>query len=539
MTVTHIETGYLESEEYMSGVYLTGKIEGVMGFQATIVNTDFEKPLGMQALVQSVDFEEPVGMQAAIQNIDFQTPLGMQAKITNTDFETPLGMQAAIQNVDFEKPLGMQVDTFIGVQSDNGMQAQIVIEQETPLGMQAEITNTDFQTPLGMQAEAILNNNPKEMGFEAKVDTLSHITHGKYLNEPYMSESYLTEKMCAFMGMQALVQNVDFEEPVAMQAEIVITDHLDEIGMQAEIVITDFEDPLGMQALIIQAFELGMQATINIYNAKKIRILCNFPSRGTLPSNWTASSTATGDFDIENVDTDITEQIWRSVSSVVTGITLIDDVGVGQQVFLDTFAMLNHNLTTSAVVRLDGSNNAGFVPVGFSEVLQVTEDNLYYIAPTLPTAGFRYWKVTIDDPTNPDLFISVGAILFGASDIFPLTCGMTDQIRFERRDFADVIATEGFTNVSNSRALKKVLGLEFRSQESKSFGFKILKNLFETFRTTHKCLWIPTPSATDQEITGKFAVFGKLTRLPSELHNNKGEPDNDFVDLSVEVDESL
>ena len=44
--------------------------------------------------------------------------------------------------------------------------------------------------------------------------------------------------------------------------------------------------------------------------------------------------------------------------------------------------------------------------------------------------------------------------------------------------------------------------------------------------------------ATDQTITGRFAVFGKLSILPAELHNSKG-PLNDFVDLTIDVDESL
>ena len=480
MTVITVEKGYLESEPYLSGAYLTGKAEGNMGFQATIVNTDFETPLGMQAEI----------------TIEQETPLGMEAEITIVDFLDEQGMQAEITIPDF-------------------------LDEQ---GMQAEIINVDFQNPLGMQAEMILSNSPKEMGFEAKIDTLSHVICGGYLVQPYLQDPYLVETMCAKKGMQAA---------------ITIAEYLEEQGMQVEITIADFLDEQGMQAEIIETFDLGMQATINIYNAKKLRILCEFPSRGTAANNWTASTTEPGDFDIENVDTDITEQIWRSATGVLTGITLTDDIGVGQQLFLDTFAMLNHNLTSSALVRLDGANNPGFSPVGFSEVLQVTPDEMYFIAPELPLSGFRFWRLTIDDATNSNGFIQAGAILFGASAIFPLQCGFTDRIGFERRDFADKIQTEGFTNISNSRALKKILRLEFRSQESRGAGFKILKNVFQTFRTTQKCLWIPTPSPTDQEITGKFAVFGKLSRLPAETHNNKGEPDNDFVDLTTEVDESL
>lgn len=358
------------------------------------------------------------------------------------------------------------------------------------LGVQASVTNPG---ETGVQAFIELMDQP-EIAMEAKVDTLSHVEHGKFHTESegFLTEGFLSEKMCAFMGMQA--------------------------------------NALGAKTL-------GYQAQIVIYNTTNLRVLCNFLSRGTTTTNWTATSTEPGDFDANNLDTDITEEVWRSATGVTTGINLTTDTGVAQGVFVDTVAIIGHNLDSSATVSLLGTNDVTFATVGVTIQMQVTDDNMYYIAPEFPTSQYRYWRFVINNIANADGFISMGTIIFGEADIFSGEC-ITDQIRYQLVDFADKIPTEGFTNVSNSRTIKKSLGINFQSIESRNRNFKILRDLFETYRTTHKCLWIPTPSATDMEVTGRFAAFGKLVEIPAEEHNSKG-PEADYVNMAIDVDESL
>jgi hypothetical protein len=133
--------------------------------------------------------------------------------------------------------------------------------------------------------------------------------------------------------------------------------------------------------------------------------------------------------------------------------------------------------------------------------------------------------------------LQIGTIVYGTSQIFQGEC-FVDELEFTLKDFADTVATEGFTNVANSRAIKRSVRLDFRSLEANERNFKILRDIFENIRTTLKCLWIPTPDVNDQEITAKFAAFGKLPSLPSERHNSKGN-NNDYVSMTLEVDESL
>jgi hypothetical protein len=205
-----------------------------------------------------------------------------------------------------------------------------------------------------------------------------------------------------------------------------------------------------------------------------------------------------------------------------------------QGVPVDTFAALNHNLTTSASVVLEASNDSGFSPVEFSVNLSPTETNMYYIAPTFPTQQFRYWRLVINDPTNPSGFLQIGTIVFGTTVILQGEA-FVDEVTKLTKHFSDKVATEGFTNVSNDRAIKNSVSIDFRNMQYNRGNFKNLRELFEFARTSLKCLWIPDPQQME-----RFTVFGKLTQIPAEKHVNRGSGTSaDNVDFTLEVDESL
>jgi hypothetical protein len=128
--------------------------------------------------------------------------------------------------------------------------------------------------------------------------------------------------------------------------------------------------------------------------------------------------------------------------------------------------------------------------------------------------------------------LQIGTIVFGSSIIFQGEC-FVDQVTRSTKHFSDKIETEGFTNVSNDRALKYAVGLDFRSLRYNRGNYNNIRGVFDFARTSLKCLWIPTP-----QYPQRFAVFGKLASIPVETHNVKGET-LDFVDFSIELDESL
>jgi hypothetical protein len=533
MTVSTLEKGYLEAD-YLEDSYMTGLAEASSGWQVEFRIVDQLKPLASQGLLQIVDKLNQSGMESEWFITDYQDARGMQAEFI-INFEEESGQQALFSIIDQAKNNGMQADFVVEEDVNGGYQALLVIESAKSLGMQAQFDIVNFLKNSGQQAELFVLSQ-KPLAHEVRVDDYPTLICGPgYLEDSYLVGPYLTQTVCLVPGAQTLFTIIDATAFAAQQAELNIVDYPSQYGQQAEFTILD-DTSLGQQFDSVTGTAVGQQVLATIYNATNLRILCEFPSRGTNDSNWTATSTATGDFTVQNLDTDIVEQVWRSDTGDITGVSVSTDTGLPQGVFLDTLAILNHNFTRSANVTLIGSNDPTFAIIGTSIVLDVRENNVYYIAPDLPVAGYRYWRIDIDDATNTDNYIEIGTVVFGASNIFQGEC-FVDEVEFQLQDFTDSVPTEGFTNVANSRSLKRKVRLDFRFLNFQRNNFRIMRNLFETYRTTHKCLFIPTPSATDPEVTARFAGYAKLTTLPTERHNYKGG-DADYVSFPIEYDES-
>lgn len=287
------------------------------------------------------------------------------------------------------------------------------------------------------------------------------------------------------------------------------------------------------QADIIRMNYLGCQAFLRYYNTTQLRILCDIESRGTSTgNNWTSSPAAASGFPVSNLNNDIVEKSWRSSSNATHILTC--DFEVSQGVVVDTIALLNHNFSSGVIVQVQSSSNAGFTSIVQDFYMQYTANNMYWISPTFPATTEQYWRFIITDASLS--YYEVGSIVMGSAEILTGE-NFVDEVSFGNRDFSDSIETEGYTNVSISRAWKRWLRLDFQSLDANEVNWPMFRALFETYRTTHKCLWIPTPSATDQSITDKFAVFGKLTAIPEQTHNYKGNQ-HEYVTFTTEIDES-
>jgi hypothetical protein len=280
----------------------------------------------------------------------------------------------------------------------------------------------------------------------------------------------------------------------------------------------------------IRAISLHTQIVRALYNTKLIRILHRFPSRGTSGVNWTQiiGTTAAGDFGLNNVNTDIVEQVWRAVGTTAT---IQCDTEVAQGIFLDTLAILNHNFTTSATVQLQGSNSSIFATTPYSQNLTTELTDMFWIEPYLPLSSYRYWRFVINDPTNT-ADIQIGTIVFGSSIIFNGEC-IVDQVQKRKIHFSDKVKTEGFTNVSNDRALKKAVSFSFKSLDYTLENYQNLNDVIDYIRTSLKALWI-----IDPRFASRFAVFGKMPDIPAENHRVLGAT-LDYIDIDVTVDESL
>jgi hypothetical protein len=372
-----------------------------------------------------------------------------------------------------------------------------------------------------------LANKERSLPIQYTKNTLFHQWDG-YLVGDYLAGNYLEKGMFVIMPIQYNV-NLNHETNLASQYSSIIN-KTKSVPIQFKAQI-DKQIAIGIQFQGLTASNLPMQFRVSFYNTTNLRILSEFPSRGIAPNNWSASSTAAGDFSISNVNDDLVEHVWRSNTGAISGIQLICDTGLPQGVYLDTLALLNHNLTTSAEVQLLGSNDPSFGTIGTTITFQITNRNYIYISPDAPLLGYRYWKLVINDVTNQDLYLQIGTIIFGESVIFQGEC-YSNPIRYKKTHFSNQIMTEGYTTVNNDRGIKSKIGLTFEKVNFAGGNYSNLVNLFETARTNLKCLWVPTP-----QYPTRYGIFGKLTDLPEETHTDNGE-NADYVDFALEVDEA-
>jgi hypothetical protein len=419
--------------------------------------------------------------------------------------EVGFGMQFASQ-INIEKAKAFQVQGVINDEVEKGLQSEFVIFAENDVGFQF-LSLIDFEKAKAFQAQAVIDDESIK-GIEAQLRIF------KELNPGFEFLSFINADK--IKGAQLLAT---IDKSVTQ-------------GIQFRAIIND-ENVNGFQFQSMKEAIKAFQFRSVIYNTTNLRILKDFPSRGLTGSSWTSTSTApssTNGFSVNNLNTDIVEQYWRSETGV-TSVTLTCDTGIIQGVFVDTLAILNHNLSGSTTVILQSSND-NFATIGTNIELTYESLNLYYIAPELPVSAYQYWRLIISDPGSSEGFLRIGTIIFGSAIIFSEE-SFVDRVRFGQKQFIDQVYTEGFTNISNDRGKKRNLSLEFRNLAYRRANFQQMRDLFDYAGVTLKCLYIPVPQQAS-----RFAVFGKLNEIPIEEHNYKGA-DADYVDFSLEVDESL
>lgn len=444
-----------------------------------------------------------------------------------------------------EESYGVQANLVIASADFYGVQTNLIVGSSDSFGVQF-LGNITQPHPSGVQFEGSILDYPSARAIEVRRSkSWPHVQceDAGYLATPYLSDPYMVPGYCVHGPTQAN-RVISFSQPYGVQAQLVITDDKSH-GVQSLRTIANFPHPIGVQVDLIRSVAFGIQARFVLYNTTNLRVLCDFPSRGAAGAglnawgnpkgtgqNWSASDTDAGDFDVSNLNTDIVEQRWQT-SAAVTSAILSCDTETTQGTSIDTLALLSHNLTTSANVTVEGSVNASFSPVGYTFAVEPTRGDAIYIAPTFPVQQFRYWRIVISDPTNPNGRIYIGTVLFGTTVILQGEC-FVDEVTRGLRHFADKVQTAGFTNVSNDRALKRAVSIEFRMMKYRKGNYKNLRAIFEYARTSLKCLWVPDPQQVD-----RFTLFAKMPSLPAERHKNMGTEDSDLVDFLIDLDESL
>jgi hypothetical protein len=89
------------------------------------------------------------------------------------------------------------------------------------------------------------------------------------------------------------------------------------------------------------------------------------------------------------------------------------DAGAGNTISFDTCAIISHNLTTAAVVKVQSDDTPTWAPPGgVDKNADPIQPLMVVDVAPLPTAR-RYVRVYVDDPTNPAGYLSIGRIMLG------------------------------------------------------------------------------------------------------------------------------
>lgn len=79
-------------------------------------------------------------------------------------------------------------------------------------------------------------------------------------------------------------------------------------------------------------------------------------------------------------------------------------------------AILNHNFTSSATVTIQGNTSDSWATPAFSHVCTIADEIIYSDG---LTHTYKYWRITIDDPTNTNTYLELAYVYLGGHADFP------------------------------------------------------------------------------------------------------------------------
>jgi len=158
------------------------------------------------------------------------------------------------------------------------------------------------------------------------------------------------------------------------------------------------------------AFTLRWQSGTNTANTAGV------PLGFDVSANDTGTDTYTGDY----ISIHTSEEI---------------DNDAGSALEYDFVALLNHNLTSTAVITIYGADDDAFTVNVVSDVLTWNANNIYEFLGTARTKQYR--RVHVIDTDNPSCYVKIGTIVIGKyfvpnRNFGPYTEGPIDETELER-----------------------------------------------------------------------------------------------------------
>lgn len=240
------------------------------------------------------------------------------------------------------------------------------------------------------------------------------------------------------------------------------------------------------------------------------------------------TSQAVGDFDKANLFIDSTRRRWRS-SNVLTEQQIVIKTDIEKEI--DTFAILGHNFTPSAVVRIEANFNNEFTAPPFSQVVPVDEDTENLIlANDGFGAAYNYFRIRILDPGNPCGYVEMGRVVGGEAFTYQNNEDITDDYRVINNDESETMKTQGYFRASNENVVVREFSANFQKIKTElpdNQNFIQFRRMFKSLKTTRPFLMV-----LDRDNPNVLNMWCQFTKLPDFAYTV-----NRFVNYPIRIEE--
>jgi hypothetical protein len=125
--------------------------------------------------------------------------------------------------------------------------------------------------------------------------------------------------------------------------------------------------------------------------------------------NYTLTpSTAAANFPATNLQDLRLSSQWRTTQILAQSIVI--DAGVGNTITAAAAAIVSHNLTAGATIRIQGNAADAWAMPTLNEAFAWDADLMVVF---FTSAAFRFWRFYFDDAANPDGYIRIGRLFLG------------------------------------------------------------------------------------------------------------------------------
>jgi hypothetical protein len=217
-----------------------------------------------------------------------------------------------------------------------------------------------------------------------------------------------------------------------------------------------------------------------------------------------SASSAAAAYPASNVQSLPISKPWRATGCAAEYV----EIDLGSAKSFNLVALVNHNLTSAAVITVNLGNVPN--PGTISQQIVWRRYDAFLLFGSLQT--YRYIRITITDSGNPAAIVSVGAVLIGNAPT--LTFGF--NFGWKRADIDNNLTVQSEFNAVNVKPLNYQIALAHQYDQ-------LTDAMMETLRAVHRAaqtnvyplFWIPDADVNDGYMVRFDAAFTALHGLRS------------------------